>query len=665
MADEQAYEAFWQGIDDRLRAVGDFPRHRSSDPKYKSLKTGVGQVIYSLEFRSIPRRGVKACVHFEGNTAFNDKTFGYVSQFKNEIENAYGEALQWGDPNGRKKHTVGRWLYDRTIDDDQTILDATAEWMVDTVVRLRDTVVPYVRQAKGDMSSTPVGSAWDDFIRLAKRYVDTGRLEEEEVDYKLDISRRISAIRQQMLSEPPVDGWTTQLAAALGSENLVNWRVLPDFKKWLVNHSDNALNALRSLWESPMRESDVVGRFDAAASILASYLQPAARTNLISVLLMGTSAEEYPPYRYTAFKWGYERTKYPSPDQSASEGQVYQHALGFLDRFIEEAAQRDLTLQNRLEAQSVLWAISKGRAETEEDDEFQLLADSLYLPVDFIQEIVTLLEEKKQVIFQGPPGTGKTYVARALANHLAGAKDRVRLVQFHPSYAYEDFIQGYRPTLKDGQAGFALQDGPLLQSAKQAREEPDEAHYLIIDEINRGNLAKVFGELYFLLEYRDAEIRLQYSDEPFSLPTNLYIIGTMNTADRSIALVDLALRRRFAFVEFDVRQEPVKGVLRRWLGTHAPAMAWLAGVVDRANEELNDRHAAIGPSYFMQQGLTEERARRIWRHEVLPYIEERLYGEQERIGKFDFDTLRRGRTEPDTAPDDDADTAAAEEADAQ
>ena len=133
-------------------------------------------------------------------------------------------------------------------------------------------------------------------------------------------------------------------------------------------------------------------------------------------------------------------------------------------------------------------------------------------------------------------------------------------------------------------------------------------HFLVIDEINRGNLARVFGELYFLLEYRDSEMDLQYSDEPFSLPDNLYIIGTMNTADRSIALVDLALRRRFYFVEFHPDDEPVKNVLRNWLSAKAPGMDWVADVVDAANEKLrDDRHAAIGPSYFMKSGPRRDR----------------------------------------------------------
>ena len=248
------------------------------------------------------------------------------------------------------------------------------------------------------------------------------------------------------------------------------------------------------------------------------------------------------------------------------------------------------------------------------------------------------------MIFQGPPGTGKTYVAQALAEHLAGSRERVTLVQFHPSYSYEDFVQGYRPTLNEnGQPAFVLRDGPLLRAADRARNDPTNRHYLIIDEINRGNIANVFGELYFLLEYRDKEINLQYDDKPFSLPDNLYIIGTMNTADRSIALVDLALRRRFYFVEFHPDIEPVQSVLRKYLEAQGlEEMLWVADVVEAANEKLReDRHAAIGPSYFMRDGLDNEAVERIWKHSVLPYIEERRFGGDAVSDEFSLDSLRR------------------------
>ena len=277
----------------------------------------------------------------------------------------------------------------------------------------------------------------------------------------------------------------------------------------------------------------------------------------------------------------------------------------------------------------------------------QDLAEELYFEdASFLESIASLLKEKKQVIFQGPPGTGKTHVAQALAEYLAGREEWGQLVQFHPSYSYEDFVQGYRPTLINGQPGFELRDGPLMRVAKQAIENPDEDYFLVIDEINRGNLAKVLGELYFLLEYRERSMNLMYqegeeAEDEFALPENLYLIGTMNTADRSIALVDLALRRRFSFVAFDTNEEPVKGLLRRWLRQNELGhMEWVADLVDRANEQLNDRHAAIGPSYFMKPGLDEARVERIWRHDVLPYIEERLFGEPNRLNDFDLNSLR-------------------------
>lgn len=259
----------------------------------------------------------------------------------------------------------------------------------------------------------------------------------------------------------------------------------------------------------------------------------------------------------------------------------------------------------------------------------QPLADDLLLPRAWLQNTLDLLGEKRELIFYGPPGTGKTYVAQRLASHITSGGGTYKLVQFHPSYAYEDFVEGYRPRQATDGGGitFELVPGPLRQTADAARDDPAHPYMLIIDEINRGNLAKVFGELYFLLEYREEVISLQYSpDQEFSLPRNLFVIGTMNTADRSIALVDAAMRRRFYFVPFFPQEDPTSGLLRRWLQREGRDLA-PALLLEALNEEIADRDFAIGPSYFMTPRIGEEgELKRIWQHAIMPLLEEQFFG---------------------------------------
>ena len=302
------------------------------------------------------------------------------------------------------------------------------------------------------------------------------------------------------------------------------------------------------------------------------------------------------------------------------------------------------------------------------------LSDELLLPAEWMRRVLELLEDKKQVIFYGPPGTGKTYVARRLARFIAPDDQHRKTVQFHPSYSYEDFVEGYRP--REGEGGsvrYELTPGPLRRLAKVA-EESAEPCVLMIDEINRGNIAKVFGELYYLLEYRgdDDQIDLLYGSEPFELPENFLIVATMNTADRSIAILDAALRRRFHFVEFFPDRWPVEGLLSRWLQRHAPTMIYVAELVDTANRLLPDRHLQIGPSYFMRPGLDRKWLERIWAHSVLPYIEEQFFDEPDRVEEFTLAAIEQsvkgfaaGATDPSEEvenPEPEADLASGVEA---
>ncbi|WP_052207537.1 McrB family protein [Sinomonas humi] len=283
------------------------------------------------------------------------------------------------------------------------------------------------------------------------------------------------------------------------------------------------------------------------------------------------------------------------------------------------------------------------------------LADSLFVDREGLQEVIELLRTRKQIVLYGPPGTGKTFLARALARHQTGesSQDLVTTVQFHPSYAYEDFFEGYRPTSDGkGNVGFRLDPGPLRRIAAAAAkpENRDRPFFLIIDEMNRGNLAKVFGELYYLLEYRDEAIALQYSPtESFSLPPNLFLIGTMNTADRSIAMVDAAIRRRFAFVELHPQEGLIANMLSRYLT--ANGMSQLrAQLLDTLNKEIDPsgRDLMIGPSYFMKRDAdSEDGLSRIWKYELLPLLEEHYYGRLERAqvhAQFGLEGIRRRAT---------------------
>ncbi|MEV4094784.1 McrB family protein [Streptosporangium saharense] len=261
----------------------------------------------------------------------------------------------------------------------------------------------------------------------------------------------------------------------------------------------------------------------------------------------------------------------------------------------------------------------------------ELAAELLVHDVEWLREVRDLLWDDRQLVLYGPPGTGKTYLALKLAEFLGGGREQVKLVQFHPSYAYEDFFEGFRPQEdpETREVAFRLIAGPLRELADLASREGNRhvPHFLLIDEINRANLAKVFGELYFLLEYRNRSVRLTYSGDDFALPPNLFVIGTMNTADRSIALVDAAMRRRFAFVELSPRTEPTSGLLRRWL-TREEQDTEPAELLDALNSRISDPDFQVGPSYLMKKGVYRDGGlERTWRTKILPLLEEHHYGE--------------------------------------
>jgi len=244
-------------------------------------------------------------------------------------------------------------------------------------------------------------------------------------------------------------------------------------------------------------------------------------------------------------------------------------------------------------------------------------------------------ERKGQAILYGPPGTGKTFVARKLAKHLIGGGDGfLEIVQFHPAYAYEDFIQGIRPQARpDGTLEYKMIRGRFLDFSLEARKRKD-CCVLIIDEINRANLARVFGELMYLLEYRDENIPLAQG-EHLTIPENVKLIGTMNTADRSIALVDHALRRRFAFLPL----YPNFNILRKFHKDSDFPVEKLIEVLEKLNAEIDDKHYHVGITFFLNKNL-KDNIGDIWEMEIEPYLEEYFYDKSEKVKEFRWEKIQ-------------------------
>lgn len=246
---------------------------------------------------------------------------------------------------------------------------------------------------------------------------------------------------------------------------------------------------------------------------------------------------------------------------------------------------------------------------------------------DFLQSIARRLEEKKQIIFYGPPGTGKTFVANAFADWFQGVTGLRDQIQFHPSYSYEDFIEGFRPSADSEKSGFSLKPGIFKQFCERAASAPGK-HVFVIDELNRGNLAHVFGELLYALEYRGKNVGLPYSGRKFAVPPNVYVIGTMNSADRSIAIIDFAIRRRFDFFEFS----PDEFVLKRYLES-IDCKSDVAKVISsfkKLNELIHERRGKqyeIGHSFWMKKHITDQVLRDIWEFNIRPLLEEYFFDE--------------------------------------
>ena len=492
-----------------------------------------------------------------------------------------------------------------------------------------------------------------------KRWRAHPDFEANEVTYKLELAAKVNMARESLLSGTA--DWEDLLRRAFTHKlnNLTNYRDHDPFLKWMNGNPEQCRRALDALWSaegSPEERlqgfcdqvpRDVLGR-------LGTYL------SIGSFLLMAEDVHLLPPVKISPFREAWKLAGRGDGPTGAEPGTVYRDILRFLDDLVRDGRDWPVPLRDRLDAQGAVWWATRPDGDKKDGSgpqpppppgayTLEHARQDLFLSAAEIEDFVKQLKRKKNLVLQGPPGTGKTYVAQRLGWLLTGERstDRIEAVQFHQSYGYEDFVRGYRPT---DTGGFDLRDGPFLRFCARAREAPDRPHVLIIDEINRGNLSRIFGELLMLIEAdkRDPAwaVRTAYArpDEPaFHVPTNLHLVGAMNTADRSLALVDYALRRRFAFSTvkpafgsrgFDrhLADGGVPESMRRRIRTRLEALNRRI----REHPQLGEGFQ-IGHSYFCRppKGLADAAAWNGWytdvvRYEIEPLLREYWFDDAER-----------------------------------
>lgn len=490
------------------------------------------------------------------------------------------------------------------------------------------------------------------------RFSNSPEYADKERDYKEAMIEEVQAALKQVVDED------AETAVAALRQSMSNQRVaINNLTSW--QEYDNLSRYLDAVPPAQVQEhlqllldgdGDLATRIDlfreAVESDFERYLDAGTlHLGLISLLLMAYAPRDYIIYRATTIDracedWGAPPITGGQKNDGSKYAQYLSLAAPLQDR-LTKALNRPATL---VDVHSLLWF-----NHTDEYDEFKREPEQDELDIieerPFMRYLGRVAQRTKNIILYGPPGTGKTYWVRQFGQRFDG---RVEFVTFHQSFAYEDYVEGLKPRSDSGQIQYDVVDGVFKRVCDRARTDPDHEYLLVIDEINRANIAKVFGELITLVEddkRQDGEneltVTLPYSGDKFSVPGNLLIMGTMNTADRSIALLDLALRRRFTFVEVMPRPDLLPEV------SGLPLESLLTGLNERITILL-DRDHQIGHSYLMDVKKLAD-LRFAWEHRILPLLQEYFYNDYERLR-----AVLAGRFVESASPSDEAQEALGE-----
>ncbi|MDE0528163.1 MAG: AAA family ATPase [Truepera sp.] len=495
------------------------------------------------------------------------------------------------------------------------------------------------RHQFGDADIAMTEAPWDSYLETAReKYEDIDSAER----YKMDLAKALASAREALLREER--DWPTLVKAAITHKqnNIINWHNHPKLLEWIDGNEAEAREALSKMWsEDDRTPGDRVRAFD---GILPESVFPrtavGTRLNAASYLMMGIDPHRYPPYQKKSFRIAYQTLGYPQSSADDDVGGEYEYTLDFLDRVLEEARRRGMDRPStRLEAQSVVWH----------------LRDAPPRPPSTRPPRPQVRNDLNTILY-GPPGTGKTWhtVTRAVAvvenrevakveqedraavkrrfDEYRGA-GRIEMVTFHQNTTYEDFVEGIRPVLDVGEVRYEMSRGVFRRITERAALDLNRRYVLVIDEINRGNIARIFGELITLIEDSkrigqddEARVTLPGSKTDFGVPTNLHVLGTMNTADRSIALLDTALRRRFVFVEM-IPDPSHPGVGKDADGIDCEKVL---DAMNRRIAVLLDREHQIGHTYFLGVDSLEALAR-TFRTRIMPLLQEYFYDDWEKI----------------------------------